>query len=194
VISDNSWFEGYESFDAFVFENFGFKSRKAAYLMQLYTDLVNKQIPWEKVHHLGWTKLAYLSPVLTLENLDEWVAKAEILTVLELQEALKAKHSDGGAEKTTDEITTLKYKVKNDQAETINHALAKAKGELQTEYDTVALENICALYLSGNAGSVAPTADLKSVMVSAGWEQVLTLFGDLFPTINLTVDAENADI
>lgn len=192
VISDQGWFEGFESFDVFVAEKFGFQSRKARYLMQIYTDLVTKQIPWEKVHHLGWTKLKDLAPILTLENIDEWVAKADGVTVLELQAMLKAKHGEDKGEKTTDEIVTLKYKVKNDQAETISHALAKAKGELQTEYDTVALENICALYLSGNVGSVAPTADLKTAMAGAGWEQALTIFGELYPSIDLAVTLPEA--
>jgi hypothetical protein len=187
VISDNSWFEGFESFDVFVFEKFGFQSRKARYLMQIYEDLVTKQIPWEKVHHLGWTKLKDLAPILTLENLEEWVAKAEIMTVLELQAALKAKPDNASSTPTTDEIVTLKYKVKNDQAETINHALAKAKGECQTEFDTVALENICALYLSGNMGAAGTGGDLKAAMAESGWEAVLTLFGELYPTIDLQV-------
>jgi hypothetical protein len=96
VINDNSWFEGYESFDSFVFEKFGFQSRKARYLIQIYTELVDKQIPWEKVGPLGWTKIKDLAGagVLTVDNVDEWVAKASALTVLELQAVLKGPSSD----------------------------------------------------------------------------------------------------
>jgi hypothetical protein len=187
VVSNNSWFEGYESFDAFVAEKFGFKVRKAHYLMQIYQDLVNKQIPWEKVAHLGWTKLKELAPILTLENLDEWVAKAEMLTVDQLKAAIKAKPEGEGAIKTTDDIVKLgPFKVKPDQAETITHALAKAKGEVQTEFDTVALENICSLYLSGNMGVIA-TSDPETTIASIGWEKTLEIFDKLFPEINITV-------
>jgi hypothetical protein len=188
IISDNGWFEGYESFDVFVFEKFGFQARKARYLMQIYVDLVNKQIPWEKVAHLGWTKIKDLAPILTLENLDEWVAKAENVTVLELQAMLKAKSETGGTEKTTDDFVKLKFNVKQDQAETIQHALAKAKGEVGTEFDTVALENICALYLGGNMGTIPSTgADIESVMSAIGWEASIQAFGKLFPQIDISV-------
>lgn len=191
VISDNGWFEGFDSFDSFVNERFGFQPRKAKYLMQIYVDLVSKQIPWEKVHHLGWTKLKDLSPIITLENLDDWIAKAEVLTVLELQAALKGGSSETQtSNKTTDDIVALKFKVKQDQAEIIQHALAKAKGEIGTEFDSVALENVCSLYVSGNMGDLSAKVDLKEVMKAAGWEQILTVFDELFPQINLTVDAQ----
>ena len=57
----------------------GSQGRKARYLISIYDNLVTKMIPWEKVSHLGWTKLKDLAPVLTPENVDEWVAKAEKL-------------------------------------------------------------------------------------------------------------------
>jgi hypothetical protein len=55
LINDNSWFEGFEAFDDFVEEKYGFASRKARYLISIYENLVTKMIPWEKVSHLGWT-------------------------------------------------------------------------------------------------------------------------------------------
>jgi hypothetical protein len=188
VIKVNGWFEGHESFEVYVFEEFGFQKRKADYLMKLYTDLVGKQIPWEKVSHLGWTKIAHLSGILTLENLDEWVAKAEKCTVLELQAMLKAKPDAGGAVATTDEIETLKFKLHKDQAEVVRQALAKIRGEIQTEFDSVALENMAALILSGNAGTASVGGgDLKGSMAGAGWEAVLMAFGEMWPEIDLAV-------
>ncbi len=194
VIMDNGWFEGYDSFQTFVFERYGFQKRKAEYLMGLYDHLVTKQIPWEKVAHLGWTKVAILAPVLTLENLDEWVARAEASTVLQLTAMIKAKPESGGESTTSDEVVTLKYKFHKDQAETIQTGLAKAKGDFQTEYDTVAMENVFAGYLAGQFGA-APSAggDLKAIMKDAGWEAVLGAFDELFPEINLAVTLPGTD-
>lgn len=189
VINDNSWFEGFESFDVFVYEKFGFQARKARYLIQIYTDLVTNQIPWEKVAGLGWTKLKDLAPVLTVENVDEWVEKAEKLTVLELQNLLKGANlpSDASA-KTTDDTQTMKFKVKNDQIETIQSALNKAKAEINTEFDNVALENICAGYLGGVIGTTsAPQKTIQEQMTAMGWEAALTAFAELFPTVDLQV-------
>jgi hypothetical protein len=91
VVSDNGWFEGYPSFDDYVNCNFGLKKSEARHLMQVYTDLITRQIPWKRVRKLGWPKIETLSPVLTLENLDDWIEKAKGLTLLELQLMLKAK-------------------------------------------------------------------------------------------------------
>jgi len=187
VISENGWFDGYDSFDTYVYERFGFQKRKADYLKSIYVNLVDKQIPWDKVAHLGWTKLKDLAPILTLDNVDAWVAKAASLTVLELQAALKAKgESAGGEVATTDDIVKMKFPFKQDQAETVQHALAKAKGELQTEYDTVALENICAGYLAGNSG-LQYSSDIKQMCKEVGWEAWLTVFAEIYPQIDIEV-------
>jgi hypothetical protein len=195
IIKDNTWFDGSADFETYVLEKFGFKGRKADYLIQIYTDLVTKQIPWAKVHHLGWTKLKDLSPILTLENLDEWVAKAEKLTVLELQAALKAKNAPESADKPVDEFVKMNLKVKPDQKSIIDTAIAKAKGELNTQYDAVALENICAAYAAG--GSVATTAqvDLTSVdafIKSMDFMTLVTRIAELSPEWDISIEKAKA--
>jgi hypothetical protein len=193
LINGQQWFEGFASFDAFVLEKFGFQVRKAHYLIQIYTNLVGQQIPWEKVAGLGWTKLKDLAPILTLENLDEWVAKAANVTVAELQAMIKASQGGGSTESgtTTSDNVVLKFKMHNDQAEAVNTALAKAKGELSTDFDNVALAGICTGYLA-NASGVASTdampADLKAVFLAMGYEEVLQYFDAAFPLIDLSVD------
>ena len=143
----------------------------------------------EGVSHLGWTKLKDLAPILTPENVDEWVAKAEKLTVVELQAAIKAAKPDEEGEKTvktTDEVVKMTFKLKPDQAEAVTQALAKAKGELHTEYDTVALENICAGYVGGTSGSTSPSA-LDEVIDATGFEPLLKRIAEMFPMYDIEV-------
>lgn len=196
VIHDQAWFEGYESFDVFVSEKFGFKARKARYLMDIYNSLVVNQISWDKVQHLGWTKLKDLAPVLTADNVDEWVAKAEKVTVAELQAMLSKKPEGSTASaKTTSDVTKISFGLKNDQVETVQSALNKAKAEVNTEFDNVAIEMICAGYLGGNqiakpsAASVEgdPVESLKALMQGQGWQAVLELYGTLFPFVDIDV-------
>lgn len=189
LINENSWFEGdFKGFDDFVYEKYGFQGRKARYLISIYDNLVTKMIPWEKVSGLGWTKLKDLAPILTPENVDEWVAKAEKLTVVELQGAIKALKPEGEekTEKTTDDVVLMKFKLKPDQAEAVTQALAKAKGELQTEYDTVALENICSGYL-GNVSAVQKPFSLDEVIDATGFEPLLKRIAEKFPDYDITV-------
>ncbi len=193
VIRDNSWFEGYESFDAYVSEKFGFENRKARYLIKIYGDLVTKQIPWEKVSVLGWTKLKDLVDILTLENVDEWVEKALNLTVKELQLLIKGAAPEGGAgtEKTSDGIVVLKFKLQGDQAETVQSALSKAKAEVGTEFDTVALETICGGYLGGVINIDKPQKSIQDLMTELGWEEALKVYAELFPAVNLEVTVDD---
>jgi len=189
VINDQGWYEGYESLAHFVKSKYGFEERKARYLMDIYTNLVKNQIPWEKVGHLGWTKLKELAKHLTLDNVDEWVAKAEACTVLELKAMLKGAGASEEKESTTTDSTTLKFKCHADQVETIQSALSKIKAETGTPHDNVALEHMAAGVLSGSipTAKVDPT-DLTSIFTNMGIEAVLGVFEKAFPTMTLTLD------
>jgi hypothetical protein len=190
LINENSWFEGADSFESFVYETYGFQARKARYLISIYDNLVTKMIPWEAVSHLGWTKLKDLAPILTVDNVAEWVAKAEKLTVIELQALIKAGEPSGEGEKTaktTDDVIKMNFKFKTDQAETVQQALAKAKGELHTEYDTVAIENICSGYLGGNTDVAKPTMTFEEMVNTIGFEPALERISVMFPAFDITV-------
>jgi hypothetical protein len=196
VIRENTWFEGYTTFEDYVSEHFGYADRTARYLIKIYQALVSKMIPWEKVSSLGWTKLKDLADILTLENVDEWVAKAGPLTVKELQALLKQQGAGEGAEPvtTTSTFTTLKFKVANDQAEVINSALSKAKAENGTEFDNVALERICGGYLAGNnALEAEPQKSLKDQLAAAGIASegltlALNALVEAFPSLDIVAE------
>jgi len=194
VIKDNGWFEPYTSFGDFVFERYGFQERKAFYLIEIYKALVTKNIPWEKVKDLGWTKLKDLAHVLTPENVDDWVKKASPpATVKDVQAMLKAGQgtsSTGESTSTNSEFSTVKFKLKNDQIETVQSALSKAKAEGHTDYDSVALEMICAGYLGGTVTAAKGGGDLKDQMANAGWKETLAIFEQLFPNVTLEATVE----
>lgn len=188
VIIEQQWYEGFPTYEAFLREKFGFGKRKSDYLVKIYTKLVDNHIPYQKVAKLGWTKVKELVDVLTADNVDEWVAKALPLTVMELIGLLNAPTGESAtATKTSDDVVPLKFKVHKDQAEVIHSALAKAKGEMQTEVDTVALTAICSGYLANASSLPQTTVDLPKLFKDLGFKQVLTVFGDVFPEIDVDV-------
>lgn len=194
-IHENSWFEEkYPSFADYVENEFGFKLRKAQYLMTIYNELTFQQIPWEKIAHLGWTKVKELAPHLSVDNVDDWALKAKDITVAELKLLLKgAPNEDSTATtKTVSDVKPMTFKLKNDQIDTVQTALAKAKAEVNTEFDNVALENICANYL-GNTPLTAPaptyTADnLNELLAQFPIEGVLSALDKAFPTVGINVE------
>lgn len=187
--------EGFVSFKEFLSTKFPMvKYRKAMYLIDIYVALVESGVTWTKVGHLGWTKLKELATVINKDNVDDWVAKAENLTVLQLIEEIrkaKTKLQNPGepdADAAPSSVTTITFKVHADQKETIRDAVEKAKEEAETAYDAVALEAICLNYLSGGGIPHTVTApSLMDKMQKVGYEEVLKNFEVLWPEINLKV-------
>lgn len=195
-IHENSWFEdNYPSFADYVENEFGFKHRKAQYLMMIYTELTHQQIPWEKIAHLGWTKIKELAPILSVDNVDEWADKAKELTVAELKILLKGEStSEAKNTSTQSDVKNMSFKLKNDQIDTVQTALAKAKAEVNTEFDNVALENICASYLGNTTpativqGTPEVTAEnLNTVLAGFDIDTVLQAIDAAFPDVDLNV-------
>jgi hypothetical protein len=191
VIRDHEWWkdEDYESFKALLEQKFGMRYRKGAYLIQIYEDLVNSGVEWDKVKSLGWTKLKEISPVITSDNAAEWVAKAHDLTVLQLHDVVgkfkeqSLETSGVKPDDVTTTTTTISFKVHVDQKETIRQAVEKAKKEANTEYDAVALEAVCINYLAG--GKVTKPKSLKSLLEKYKPEDILHTLGEIWPDIEI---------
>lgn len=182
-IHESNWYDDHESFGDYVSETFGFQERKARYLMEIYNELTFNRIPWDKVKVLGWTKIKMLCKILSVVNVDEWVEKAGTMSVKELEAVLKAeKTGEDKSTATESDTKNMKFSLHNDQIDTVNAALAKAKAEFGTEYDNVALESVCSAYL-GNTQAI----DLGSKFKDMGVEAVLELVGNVFPDADITV-------
>jgi hypothetical protein len=192
LIQTKSYWEGHghDSFKAFINAEYGLQYRKAMYLIQIYNDLVESGVAWEKVQGLGWTKLKELSPILNNDNVDALVEKAQTMTVLELIEYIKSLKTPGTApempEAPSSPITTLTFKVHTDQKEVIRATVDKAKEDYGTEYDAVALEHICQSYATGGSNKTKQPS-LAELMKAAGVEKVLEIFETCFPGVDLEV-------
>lgn len=184
------WLDGHASFKELLDKKFNLQYRKAMYLIEIYTNLVEKQIPWDAVSSVGWTKLKDLSKVLTQKNVDAWVKRAEKLTVMQLQDVIRKSQNKGGdaSEKETSAVTTMTFKLHPDQKDAIREALDKAKKESHTDVDTVALHNICQAYLGnsiemeikGNGeDKTAPKPKGKAKLISWYNERAAALFEEI---------------
>ncbi|MEG1728729.1 MAG: hypothetical protein RR280_04220 [Bacteroidaceae bacterium] len=188
-ILENKWFDDHETFGDYVFETFGFQERKARYLIEIYVELVNQRIPYEKVAILGWTKIKMLAKLLDINNVDEWVERAGQLSVRELEAVIKAQKGgeDEGEEKNTsteNNVKSINFKLHPDQVDSVNSALAKAKAEKDTTFDNVALEHICNTFL----GETTNAFDLVSYLKTLSPEDIVTAVDGAYPDINFQVE------
>ena len=195
-IQDNEWWTGEAgSFKEFIQDNFGLHYRKAMYLINIYDKLVEANIPWEKVSGIGWTKLKELADILTVENVDEWVEKANSMTTINLHAAVKAAKSgelstDGTTDPDKSGISTITFQVHPDQKESILKAVEQAMEEADTEHKGVALEAICMNYLAGGSTKKVPTPSLISLMEGKDVLEVLEAVEAVFPDTNITVELD----
>ncbi len=198
AIQENDWWQGedYTKFKEFVPGEFGLHYRKALYLIDIYDCLVEAEIPWYKVSGLGWTKLKELAKILTQENVDEWVAKAQDTSTIGLIAAVKAfKQGELSTDGTTDPdssgVSTVTFRVHPDQKETINEAVDQAMEDSDTEFKGVALEAICMNWLAGGSTKAAPKPlSLQGTMEKYSYEQVLEAFEAIWPEIAVTVELD----
>ena len=187
--------EVYDSFKSFMSGEYGLNYRKGMYLVGIYNSLVAADIPWAKVQDVGWTKLKEMSAVLTKENVDEWVERAMEMTTIQLVDFIK--NMDAGGKDPKDKgkdgsakLTTMTFKVHEDQKSTIQDAIDKAMKDNKTEASSVALDFICMNYLEGKAGKAkkAPKQKtLKQLAVAMGEEKAFNELGDAFPQYDITV-------
>jgi len=153
------WMGEYDDFGAMVEGEFGFKNRKALYLISIYHAIVTCGATWDEVKEIGWSKLGLIAASLTPENYKAWFAKVSDVSHATIRELVKHKEEGGAppADATAESTPkkTLKFVVHEDQIENIQAALKKAKEAGNTEFDGPALDWICIDYLAGGNLSTA---------------------------------------
>jgi hypothetical protein len=204
MILEQGWWDTgqYKSFRDMVETEFGVAYRKAMYLIEIYHGLVISGVTWDQVKAIGWTKLKEIVGLLTTDNADVWVERAKNMTVLQLiayVKQMKSANAAGGEVEITaqpsmqekQEVTTMTFKLHADQKETVRQALDKVKSEQDTQFDSVALEWMALQYLEGSLGKKVPSKAQKTLaeqMTDAGLEEVFTVFEQVFPNVNVTVE------
>lgn len=212
VIEANGFWreQGYDKFADFIEGYYGLKYRKANYLMNIYNYLVDSGVEWDNVKDVGWTKLKEFAKFLTVDNVDEWVERAEAMTVIALQEYIKTLDDEGNekpAKKTkadnnpTDvkEVSTMTFKLHVDQKALVREALDQTKEKIDTEHDNVALEHISNELLSGSLGKKPKPVKQKSLaeLIKAEYDKdpdaaistVLEIVAELYPEYDIHVAA-----
>ncbi len=170
LVTKKAWFSdlGHDTFKSFVETTTDMKYGKARYLVRVYTKCVELEIPWAKLGKIGWSKIVVLLDVLTQENADEWLAKAESLSRrLLAEEVARVKRElageDGGGEDgggeggegAEEKMKQLSFRLYEGQLETVEAALDEMGRRSGKENRSVQLEFMCADWLSGQGGSEA---------------------------------------
>ena len=195
-IMDNEWEEiyGYESTKDLLEVEFGMRYRKGMYLVNIYDKVVEFGITEKYASKVSWTKFRELLPILSRDNYKSWLTKAKKMTILQIRSAVeKALQSDNDEDVPETEAdntySNLSLQLFADQKESIQDAIDMAKTELGTDSTASALAGICVGYMSNDAGK---KPSLKDVMKASTPLEVLEIFSELWPEIDVRVDTKES--
>lgn len=186
-----SWLDGHESFEDLCDKRFNIEYRKARYLISIYKNLVEKQIPWNTVKDMGWTKLVIVADVITAKNAEQWATRAAKMSAATLKEAVSKAKEKGSSAKDTDidqtpAVKQVLFKLHKNQYTNVRKALDLAKEVGKTEHDTVALDYLCTAFMTGATPDNSEAEGKTDVKIpkakKARIELLNTLAKDLDPT------------
>ena len=164
--NENWWQEaGYQNFKDYV-ASLGIGYRKAMYLIEFYKKLLELDVPFVKFGGIGSGKIRIIVPVLTKENVDEWVEKAKVLSRSDLEAHIKAEKQKikTGKEHEPKTITTKTFKLHDDQKQLVNDAIKK--------YPDYAVDvDVGPDALKGNPAAVS-YIKVKAVIKNYRWSKV----------------------
>lgn len=137
---------GYSEFEEYAEKELHMKYRKLKYFIKIGKKVSDLNLPKEKLEQLGWSKVSAITAVLKNENAEEWIEKAETMSVRELVEAVKVtKQNDPNT--PVPKITTITLKLTEAIAGTILDAIETAKKLTESDNQALALEMICSDWL-----------------------------------------------
>jgi hypothetical protein len=153
VIQREEWFGPFASLDEWVESKTAMKRSKARALIQIYNAIVKSGVAWAQVQDIGWTKLRAIARVLDEESAQHWISMAAGHSKKEIIELVK-QHltaSCGAAESSSTATRVSSFKLRDDQAESVNAAIETMKKTANTPDDSAALAAICLDYIEGAA-------------------------------------------
>ena len=147
-------------FKAWVADELEYKYRKAAYLIEIYSKAQELGLQWEDVKHLGWSKLAKLSSILTAENHKRVLKKVADMKLIEVEAYVKDMKAGEASPTKPTGLTKWSAQLSDDQHELVEAAMEHAMEAGNVDTHGMALEYVSQHYLSSQ-GTAMPEAQAQ---------------------------------
>ena len=179
----------YSSFDRYVTDRLGFKTRKAAYIISNSKKVHELGIDKKDAEEIGWSKLKEVARLDNKSEAVDMVEKAKNLSVKELKELI----SDNKLPKVTIEDRELNdspeeqhkkfFSLFTPQLKLVDSAIDHVIGSGDTEKEGQALSIICQTFLANSDG-------VSDLIVSNNMKEAASAFSEKF-NVKLVVMAED---
>lgn len=198
-------------FKTWVADELEYKYRKAAYLIEIYSKAQQLGLKWDNVKHLGWSKLAKLSGVLTEENHEKVLEDVVDMKLIEVEAYVKNMKAGDTKPAAPTGLTKWSAQLSDEQHELVAAAMEHAMSAGNVETHGMALEYVSQHYLSSTgmpmqeAQEAQPeaaagdqpetpqpptTEQLVEILKSMSIEVVAEIVENAFPGYGVFVDDE----
>ena len=163
---------GYAKFEEWTEKELGFKKRKAQYFVAIWDQFGLKLgVDHSRMAKLDWSKVKEIQPVVTKDNVNEWLERAETQTYSEIKKAVKEARSEDEAledadsddKESKEKFVNMKFTLAEAQAENVRAALNRAAEMSGSEKTGHQLDLICsefnASYVETEDGGAAKRLD-----------------------------------
>ncbi len=173
-----SW--GFSTWKEYVEKDVGMSLRKVQFLISIwdwfYVQINDRSIK-EKLKGIGWTKVKEMVGVVTPENADEWIDKANSMNAVDFAEQCRMfkkgvidgddEGGEGGGGSSKGESTKrMTFTFMGDQAATVEDALDMAKDVTGSDKKGNLIALICTDYLASNIFQNKKSSDMKSLFLA----------------------------
>jgi len=161
---------GFPTWKEYVEEELGMSERRCQYLLSIHKwfNKVLKDHPHvrQRVEHLGWSKVRLLVGVVDETNVDEWVARAEKMTLAALQEFIKELKAGKTPSDETEKLTTLSIKLYPEQVANVEDALELAKEIAESDKRGHLIDLICTTFKADHVFSSSPGTKMSELYIA----------------------------
>lgn len=152
---------GYNDFKSYAEGELATKYRKAMNFVEIGERAKSLNLSEERLEQIGWSKLRLLASVLTEKNAEDWLKQAEGSSYRELEETVRTNRVGNGELPDRPKTIKLSFKMSEAESGVILSAIEEAKGLIQSDNLTLAIEMICSDWLE-TKGSTPQKANLDN--------------------------------
>lgn len=155
---------GYSNFKNYCHEELGVRASRARYFVLIARAMRQFNLDVDRIISIGWTKMREIVPLLTDNNYEAWLNRAEEVTADQLRHITR----DAGPESKVEELGTpkiysLQLRMSEDEHSIITDAIDRAKDIAGTDSAVTALEVIAYDWIQQSADGPVQT-DLATVL------------------------------
>lgn len=161
---------GFATWKEYVESELGMSERRVQYLLSIHRwfSKVLKDHPHvrQRVEHLGWSKVRLLVGVVDETNVDEWVARAEKMTLAALEEFIKELKKGKDPKEGAEKLTTLSLRLYPEQMANVEDALELAKEIAESDKRGHLIDLICTTFKADHVFSSSPGTKMSEIYLA----------------------------